>query len=149
MTATAAQIAQLRRMIAEPSAPTSTYADADLQAVIETYPTVDARGEDPMIESTTTPGTLMINPFWLPTYDMHAAAAAVWEEKAAALAANFDFSADGGQYSRSQGYQQAMQMVRFHLARRNPGTITMRMKPDLTNRSWQDIIGNLPEQDRP
>ena len=38
--------------------------------------------------------------------DLYAAAAEIWDEKAAAVAPNFDFSADGGNFSRSQMYAQ-------------------------------------------
>jgi hypothetical protein len=120
---TPGQIAQLRRMVNEPT--TTTYSDADLQGYIETYPTVDENGEAPRVESTTTFGEMMANPDWTATYDLHAAAAAIWEEKASPGAQNYDFSADGGSYSRSQAFEQAMKMVRFHLSRRNPSTITL------------------------
>ena len=123
MTATADQISKLRRMVNEPT--TATYSDETLQEYIEACPTMDENGESPRVPSTTTPGEMMANPDWVATYDLHAAAAAVWEEKAGAVAPNYDFSADGGSYSRSQAHQQAMQMVRFHLSRRSPGTITL------------------------
>jgi len=110
-------------MVAE--ATEATYSDAMIQGYIEAYPTMDENGEAPRVPSTTTPGEMMANPDWTATYDLHAAAAAIWEEKAALLAPNYDFSADGGSYSRSQAHSQAMQMVRFHLSRRSPGTITL------------------------
>lgn len=103
--ATAAQIAEMRRMCAEPT--TATYSDVALAAYIDRYPLTDARGQL--------------------TYDMHAAAADVWNEKAAALAHLYDFSADGGSYSRSQGVAQAQAQARFHLARRNLNTIRLTM----------------------
>jgi len=121
--ATAVQIAQLRRMTAEPT--DATYSDSDMADYIETYPCVDENGEAPRVPSTTTPGEMMENPDWTATYDLHAAAAAIWEEKSAVNAPNADFSADGGNYSDSQTFDQAMKMVRFHLARRNPKTITL------------------------
>lgn len=123
MAATAAQVAQLRRMVAEPTV--TTYSDSTLEDYIETYPVVDENGESPRVPSTTTPGEMMVNPDWTATYDLHAAAAAIWTEKAAAVSHLYDFNADGGNYSRSQRYEQAMQQARFHLSRRNPKTIIL------------------------
>jgi hypothetical protein len=123
MAPTAAQIAQLRRMIAEPT--TATYDDTTLTTYIENYPCVDENGESPRVESTSVFGAMMANPDWTETYDLHMAAAALWEEKAAAHAAKFDFNADGGNYSKSQQHEHAMQQVRHHLARRNPSTIIL------------------------
>ena len=123
MTVTAAQILKLRRMIAEPTV--TTYSDETLTDIIETYPTVDENGEAPRVPSTLTPGAMMVNPDWTETYDLHAAAGSVWEEKAGAQAGKFDFSADGGSYSRSQANAMMMRQVRYHLSRRNPGTIVL------------------------
>lgn len=134
MAATAAQIAKLRRMTAELTA--AIYSDATLTTYIETYPTVDENGESPRIPSTTTPGAMMVNPDWTATYDLHAAAAAIWEEKAAAAAPKFDFNADGGDYSRSQMHEHAMQQVRHHLSRRNPGTIIL-ITPEARERTYE------------
>ena len=123
MAATAAQVARIRRMVNEP---TETDYDDDLvEDYIERYPLVDARGEDPWVESTTTPGTLEENDDWTATYDLAAAAADIWSEKAAALAGDFDFSADGGNYSRSQAYEQYMKQSRYWRARRSAVTMTM------------------------
>lgn len=127
MTATAAQIARVRRMTGEPG--TETYTDTDIQAYIEAHPLEDARGEGPWVESTTTPGTLEANPDWTATYDLNAAAADVWEEKAAVLAGDYDFQADGGSYSRSQAYDQAMRQARHFRSRRSVRTITLRPEP--------------------
>ncbi len=88
MTATAAQIAQLRRMVAEPT--DATYDDMALAGYIEAHD----RGEA--------------------GYDLHAAAADIWEEKAAALAGNMDFTADGATHHLSQQYQQAMAQAELH-----------------------------------
>lgn len=128
MTATAAQIAQVRRMVNEPL--TTTYSDLAIQTYIESYPLIDALGQPPYIRSTTAPFTLVANPWWTATYDLNAAAADIWEEKAAILSQDFDFSADGGNYSRSQAYEQAMKQARNFRARRSVGTITMRPEPD-------------------
>ena len=123
MTATASQIAKLRRMVNEPT--TVTYSDITLQETIESFPCTDENGEAPRVPATTTTPGMMVNPDWTATYDLHAGAAAIWEEKAGGNAGNADFEADGGSYSDSQTFEQAMKMVRFHLARRNPSTISL------------------------
>ena len=127
MAATDAQVARLRRMVGEVDS--TTYEDEDLADYIEAHPLEDARGEGPWIESESDPGTLEENPDWTATYDLNAAAADLWEEKAASLAANFDFSADGGSYSRSQSYEQHMTQARYYRSRRSVKTITMRPEP--------------------
>lgn len=124
--ATAAQIAEMRRMCAEPT--TATYSDVDLAAYIERYPLTDVRGQEPYTwDVSTMPPSQVDNDAWVPTYDLHAAAADVWNEKAAALAHLYDFSADGGSYSRSQRVTQAQAQARYHLARRNLNTIRLTM----------------------
>jgi hypothetical protein len=125
---TAAELTRLRRMIVDTAAP-QTYSDGVLTTIIERYPCVDMRGESPWVESTVTPGTLVLNDDWTATYDINAAAGEVWEEKAAALAANFDFSADGAGFQRSQAFTQAQQMARTYPSRRNPSTVTLRPEP--------------------
>lgn len=122
-----ALLPRLRRMVAEPA--TDTYTDQILADIVALYPCEDARGEAPQVESETTPGTLEENPDWTPTYDLNAAAADVWAEKAGLLSVDFDFSADGGNYHRSQKYLFMMQQSRYYRARRNPSTITLRPEP--------------------
>lgn len=137
MAATATQIARIRRMTNEPTE--TTYDDDAITEYIEYYPLVDARGQPPTIESTTTPGTLDENPDWIATYDLNAAAADIWAEKSSILSQDFDYSADGGQYARSQAYEQAMKQSRYYRARRSMTTITQSPVPvydtteDLTN----------------
>lgn len=126
-TAVNALIDRLRRMTSEPT--TTTYSDAAMAEYIELYPLEDARGEGPWIESETTPGTLEENPDWIPTYDLNAAAADIWTEKGAAVAACYDFSADGGSYNRSQMIESAQKMARYFRSRRSLKTITLRPEP--------------------
>ena len=123
MAATAAQIARIRRITNEPTE--VTYDDDLVTDYIEAYPLVDARGEVPWVESTTTPGSLEENPDWTATYDLAAAAADIWAEKASALAGDYDFSADGGNYRRSQAFEQYMKAHRYWRSRRSVKTITM------------------------
>lgn len=131
MTATAAQIAQLRRMVAEPL--TTTYSDALLTTIIESYPTLDPNGEVPVYWTATIPPAQEDNTMWVATYDLNAAAAQIWEEKAAVPAADYDFKADGGDFTRSQVFEQAMKQARYYRSRRAAGTIYL--KPDDGNRS--------------
>lgn len=123
MTATDSQISKVRRMAAEPT--TAIYSDADIQTYVKAHPLTDAYGYSPDDPD----GLFDINPDWTPTYDLNAAAADIWEEKAGLLAGDFDFSADGANYSRSQAYEQAMKQTRYFRARRSLKTITMQASP--------------------
>ncbi len=145
MAATAAQVAKLRRMVDEPS--TDTYSDDDLEGYIEDYPLVDERGEEPYTwDTSTTPPSQDDNDDWVPTYDLYAAAADVWEEKAAGLAEDYDFEADGGRYTRSQAYKHYMRMAAHHRARRSPGTVTAAMWPEPSGVDRRQWIANLAEE---
>jgi hypothetical protein len=137
-----ADIAQLRRMVAEST--TATYSDAALTRYIEKYPHLDEQGEEPYTLSSDSPPVQEVNTSWIPTYDLHAAAGDIWEEKAAAVVDRFDFNADGGNYSVSQRYEQRMALCRFHRAHRMPSSMRMVKSPDegSTNLSW---IVNLAE----
>ena len=143
MAATAAQIAQFRRMVAETGL--DTYDDSTLAEYIEAYPLLDEQGEAPYTwDTATSPPTQDANEDWIPTYDLHAAAGDIWEEKAAALATAFDFTADGATYNRSQQYDMMMRQARYHRSRRSPKSGTLIKWPEEASvtQSW---IGNLPE----
>ena len=141
---TAAQIAQLRRMTGE-SIPASTYTDALLTTYIEKYPRVDEQGEEPFTLSGAVPPVHVVNTEWMPTYDLNAAAADVWQEKATAFVGQYDFNADGGSYSRSQQHDQCMKQVRYYRSRVMPTSVKTHKWPD--ERRNEDVvwIGNLPE----
>jgi len=98
-------------MSSEPS--TSVYSDGQIAGYIEAYPVVDASGNFPA------------NPDWAATYDLYAAAADIWEEKAARYAELFDFDADGGNYKRSQMIDQAMKMAARYRARRSASSVRL------------------------
>lgn len=132
MTVTATMLARLRRMVNEPD-DTNDYDDAALTAIVEGYPVSDADGNDPDDND------------WTDTYDLHRAAADIWEEKASVVAADFDFSADGGRYDRSQVYQQYTNLAHYHAARARVRSGRMVSSPTETPR--QVWIGNLPEVD--
>lgn len=131
MAATVEMVARLRRMVAEPT--DATYKDEDLAQAIENHPLVDARGEAPLVEGGEliggTAGVLEENPYWEATYDLNAAAADIWEEKAAALVGDYDFRAGDNQFNRSQAHLQAMRQARHFRSRRSPGTYQLRPEP--------------------
>jgi hypothetical protein len=139
MAATAAQISQIRRMCGL-GVGDATYSDAVLASAIVRYPLMDEMGNEPYYyDATTSPPTLDENDDWIPTYDLNAAAADVWEERASIAAANFDFSADGGSYHRSQAYTQFMQQCRFYRARRAPATLRIHIMESLEATPDDDV----------
>ena len=106
MSATDAQIARLRRMTAEYDE--STYTDADMASYIEQYPLPDSEG----LTSDYTD--------WTATYDVNGAAAAIWDEKAASVAAYIDHNADGAMLNCSQQFTHAQRMAKHYRARMVP-----------------------------
>ena len=117
MAATAAMAARLRLMVDEPTE--DTYDDDLIDDYIEAYPLIDVLGTDPQdVDFSTSPPTISELDEWIPTYDLHAAAADIWIEKAGAIAENFNFSADGGRYDRSKKHDQYMMQSRYHSSRR-------------------------------
>jgi hypothetical protein len=109
---------------------TATYSDAALTTIIELYPLMDELGTEPYYwDYTTEPPTKVSNAAWLATYDLNAAARDVWEEKAAILSQDYDFKADGGDYTRSQAYEQAQKQARFFASKRSPSNIRLRPYP--------------------
>lgn len=131
----AADIARMRRMIAEPTA--DNYTDDVLSETIERYPIADVTGEQPLDEDG------IANSAWTATYDMNAAAAELWAEKAATLATRFDFSADGASFQRSQAAAQARQMAAFYRSRRTARSA--RLAAALNPTTSNDWVGNLAE----
>ena len=103
-------IKKLRRMIAESE--DSIYTDTILEEYIKSYPVIDVDGEEPTyLDYSTQPPTVADNPNWIPTYDLNAAAAEIWDQKAAGLQSKYDFSADGGSYSVKQAFDNAVKMA--------------------------------------
>jgi hypothetical protein len=95
-----------------------------IEDAIKRNPAVDARGRDPFTWNPPTQAFIP-NPHWIPTYDLHAAAADIWEEHAASLASAFDFSSDGQTYNRSQRHAHAMRMVQHHRSRRMARSVSV------------------------
>lgn len=109
MTAITVMIDQVRRMTGVSN---GDYTNQSIQAIIERYPVPDMAGNTPLLKNGDA------NPDWKARYDLHAAAADIWEEKAASLAADYDFTADGAIFHRSQAHDQAMRQARWHRSRR-------------------------------
>lgn len=127
-------IDQLRRMVAEPTQ--DTYTDGLLSAFLARYPLPDASGYAPT------------HPAWAGAWDANQAAAAVWEEKAATLAGNYDFAADGGRYQRSQAHAQALQMARMYRGRRSTSALVLKVQPRPKDApGLMEWLGNAPEDD--
>ncbi len=128
MTATTAMRAELRRMIDEPEE--ATYDDDALDLYIERYPAIDVLGTTPVkVDYSTEPPTLSVKDEWIPTYDLHAAAADIWLEKSATVAEDYTVTADGSTLKRSDVQKQYKEQSRIHRGRRKPGTVTLRVEP--------------------
>lgn len=121
-------ITTLRRFIGDTGA-SPAYTDEQISEVIARYPTVDFDGKEPT-RLADDGSSVVPNEYWLPTYDLHAAAADLWNEMAAGYITQHDFSADGGQYSRSQIYQQMMARSRYHNSRRKGKIIKVKPQSD-------------------
>ena len=94
-----ADLARLRRLIAEPT--DATYTDATLESYLRETRTFDSHGRKP--------GDLN----YVDTYDYNLAASKVWEEKASAVACIFDYTGDGASLSRSQIVQYYLRTAAF------------------------------------
>lgn len=69
------------------------------------------------------------------SYDLYAAAAAGWRERAGKVASGYDFRVEGRQYSRSQYFQHCREMAEFYEAMR-------------TNQSqWSSTTGVIERSD--
>lgn len=138
-TPTASDIARLRRMVAEPGA-TNGYSDTVLSEAIERYPVPDSAGVYPVDEDG------VANTDWVFGWDLSAAASEIWTEKAAALAATYDFSADGGDFKRSQAAKQAREMASYYASRRYARGVRIKadINPGIESAMW---IFNLAEAD--
>ena len=145
MTATAAMILRVRNMVNEPVS--VAYSDLIIQGYIETYPLIDENGEQPYTWSSATPPVQVVNTSWVATYDLHAAAADIWEVKAGDWVSKYDFKADGADYSRSQAYQNMMARVRYHRSMRATRSMRGFKSPKEPYGNRQSWIGNLAEED--
>jgi hypothetical protein len=128
-------------MIDEPTA--ATYSDEDLTEYVEAYPTLDVLGTDPLeVDYNTEPPTISERSGWIPTYDLHAAAADIWLEKSAAVAEDYNFSADGSTLNRGEVQKQYMAHASRHRAMRKPGTVKLRVEPRLSPDPTDGVIND-------
>lgn len=114
-------VKELRGLVGEPT--DERWTDEDLRTEIAKYPRLDRDGRYPQVHN----GVVwVLNPDWIETYDLNRAAANLWQKKAAPRAGDYDYSADGGNFQRSQRYEQAMKMARYYNARRAPSVWRVR-----------------------
>ena len=136
MSASAADKARIRRMTNEPT--TTIYDDTLIGAYIEAWPLVDENGKTAGEDG------------WIVAYDLHAAAADIWDEKAAARADKHDYSADGASYSSDQMYQNAIAQARYHRARQKAKVKVMINKPvSITNTVYPLYSNPIFDEDEP
>lgn len=137
---------RLREYINEPRP--DTYTDDELDTIIERYPVIDERGEVPYTwDTSTTPPAKDDNDDWIATYDLHAAAADVWDAKALKHIENYDYTADGATLNRSQVYANMRRQANYHRSRRKPFTIQQREAPDPDNIIESYVVNRFSEND--
>lgn len=146
MAVSADQIAQVRRMTAEPT--TTTYSDASITAYINARRVPDPRG---LLwytwDYSTEPPTQDDNADWIPTYDLNGAAADIWDEKAAAVACDYDTNADGAGLSRSQVRAAYAAMASKYRSRSVPGCMKF-AKIDRVLTDEGEVVEDVPIIDR-
>ena len=132
-------------MVNEPD-DSNGYTDELLRAYLERYPSTDERGVDPYYYDTATdPPTQVATPGWYPVWDTHAAAADIWDEKAAGEADEYDYPLienQPGVARRSQLYDQYSREARKHRGRRRAGTVTLIASPSPNRAGGSDIVFN-------
>ena len=69
------------------------------------------------------------HPLGTDVYDLNLATADGWEIKAAALADQISFSADGASFQLNQKHQQALNMARVYRSRRSSKSVTVTTGP--------------------
>lgn len=118
MAASAADRVKLRRMVGEPTR--KVYDDDALDGYIEAYPLHDLDGNEPFTEGSD--GSLEENSDWTATYDLNAAAADIWLEKAGTKVDERDHQEAGGRLGLWRGdakrFEHAEKMHRKYAARR-------------------------------
>lgn len=119
MAASSAEIQKVRLFTNETSS-SSVFKNDEIAEAIEAHPL----GTDPE------------------TYDLHLAAADVWDIKCSSLAAKYSFSADGASFQLNQQFQNAERMSRYHRSRRRVRSVTVVTGPF---DSSTFTIGNPPE----
>ena len=123
---------RLRRMVAEPTE--ATYTDADLIAMLKEFPTARNVGQNNWVANSSLVDVVV--------WDMHAAAARIWEEKVAALIGQgaYDIDADGQTLHRDQKLQQYRMQVAYHTARRRVRSVKILVAPTRAQRTLEQRI---------
>jgi len=123
---------RLRRMVAEPTE--ATYTDADLIAMLKEFPTARNVGQNNWIANSSLVDVVV--------WDVHAAAARIWEEKVAALIGQgaYDIDADGQTLHRDQKLQQYRTQVAYHTARRRVRSVKILVAPTRAQRTLEQRI---------
>ena len=96
-------LARLGSMTAAATAP--TLSDGELNTLLDMHQVADSAGFAPGATD------------YVPTYDFNRAAAEGWRWKAARVAGQFDFNADGATYNRSQKLDMCEKMIRQYQRR--------------------------------
>jgi hypothetical protein len=123
---------RLRRMVAEPTE--ATYTDADLIAMLKEFPTARNVGQNNWVANSALVDVVV--------WDVHAAAARIWEEKVAALIGQgaYDIDADGQTLHRDQKLQQYRTQVAYHTARRRVRSVKILVAPTRAQRTLEQRI---------
>lgn len=93
----AAALVRLKAMTAATTEP--TLSDGELETLLDMARLADSEGNAPADAE------------WTPTFDLNRAAAEGWRWKAAALATEFDFEADGAVFNRQQQIDNCLKMA--------------------------------------
>jgi hypothetical protein len=133
--ASTSQVERVKRLCAI-EANDVIYRDDVVAEFIEGHPVNDSEGRAPDDD------------LWEETYDLNFAAADICEEKAAAVAARFDFNADGGSYTRSQEFDHWSRLASRYRSRRFAVSHSLRSsRPYVMNDADDDLTlssdGNL------
>jgi len=120
-------IKRLRIMVAESSE--SVYTNSDLEDRIEATACTDVNGKDPDDDD------------WVATYNIFKVASEIFLEKAANVADEFDFNADGGSFNRSQKQQMYLRQASYYESRSKALSLQMLQTPltHLTAGGWEDL----------
>lgn len=97
MSVTAAQITRVRKLSGNVSE--SDFDDDAITDAIELYPKIDSDGLDPADDD------------WTETYDLYRAAADIVDQRAAAVANQYDQNTDGASLNRSQKFGQLSRLA--------------------------------------
>lgn len=130
MTVTQSEIKRLRLMINEPSI--AIYTDTDLTIRIEESACIDRYGVLPDEDD------------WEATYDIYKVASLIWLEKAAKLTDEFDFTADGGTFHRSQKHTMMLKQASYFESRSKALALHLKQYPitSVGSLGWEDLPYN-------